>query len=170
MTIIKTENSNFKKPPIQMNTIQQTLNPPPAPVSIAQAFAPSPGQQQSNNISNQNDPQKRRGCRCGNATAAPGKLTCCGQRCPCYVESKACMDCKCKGCRNPHYVDGHKKVNRRQRKLWASNNFGLFFRCVIKFPTQRSNRSSSKTFSPQFSNKQRWSRTSSTKLSSPRLR
>lgn len=121
MTIMKTENSNFKKPPIQMTT--QTLNPPPAPVSIAQGFSPSPGQQTSNNISNQNDPQKRRGCRCGNATAAPGKLTCCGQRCPCYVESKACMDCKCKGCRNPHYVDGHKKVNRRgTRKLWTNNN------------------------------------------------
>lgn len=67
----------------------------------------------SNNISNSNNPndqQKRRGCRCGNATAAPGKLTCCGQRCPCYVDSKACIDCKCRGCRNPHYVDGHKKV------------------------------------------------------------
>lgn len=113
MTIMKTENSNFKKPPIQINTLQQTLNPPPAPVSIAQAFTSSPGPQSNQNISNQNDPQKRRGCRCGNATAAPGKLTCCGQRCPCYVESKACMDCKCKGCRNPHYVDGHKKVNRR---------------------------------------------------------
>lgn len=54
--------------------------------------------------------EKRRGCRCGNATAAPGKLTCCGQRCPCYVDSKACIDCKCRGCRNPHFMDGHKKV------------------------------------------------------------
>lgn len=60
---------------------------------------------------NPNDPQKsRKKCRCGNATNTPGKLTCCGQRCPCYVDSKACVDCKCKGCRNPHYVDGHKKV------------------------------------------------------------
>ncbi|KOB77395.1 MSL2 protein [Operophtera brumata] len=41
---------------------------------------------------------KRKGCRCGNATATPGKLTCCGQRCPCYVESKPCTECKCKGC------------------------------------------------------------------------
>lgn len=48
------------------------------------------------------------GCRCGNATATPGKLTCCGQRCPCYIESKACIDCKCRGCRNPHTTDGHK--------------------------------------------------------------
>lgn len=50
----------------------------------------------------------RRGCRCGNATATPGKLTCCGQRCPCYVESKACIECKCRGCRNPHTPDGSK--------------------------------------------------------------
>ncbi|XP_012278527.1 E3 ubiquitin-protein ligase MSL2 [Orussus abietinus] len=51
---------------------------------------------------------KRRGCRCGNATAVPGKLTCCGQRCPCYVESKPCIECRCRGCRNPHMADGLK--------------------------------------------------------------
>lgn len=48
------------------------------------------------------------GCRCGNTTATPGKLTCCGQRCPCYTESKPCLECKCRGCRNPHTADGHK--------------------------------------------------------------
>lgn len=52
--------------------------------------------------------QKRKGCRCGNATPTPGKLTCCGQRCPCYVESKSCVECKCRGCRNPHRADGFK--------------------------------------------------------------
>lgn len=51
---------------------------------------------------------KRKGCRCGNATPTPGKLTCCGQRCPCYVEAKSCVDCKCRGCRNPHRADGFK--------------------------------------------------------------
>ncbi|KAG7205664.1 hypothetical protein KM043_007614 [Ampulex compressa] len=51
---------------------------------------------------------KRKGCRCGNATAIPGKLTCCGQRCPCYVESKPCIECRCRGCRNPHTADGVK--------------------------------------------------------------
>ncbi|CAK1540086.1 unnamed protein product [Leptosia nina] len=55
-----------------------------------------------------NPSSKRKGCRCGNATATPGKLTCCGQRCPCYVESKPCTECKCKGCRNPHRPDGLK--------------------------------------------------------------
>jgi len=52
--------------------------------------------------------KRRAGCRCGNATLCPGKLTCCGQRCPCYVESGACIDCKCKGCRNPHRPGGGK--------------------------------------------------------------
>lgn len=44
---------------------------------------------------------KPNGCKCGLATAVPGKLTCCGQRCPCYVNGKACLSCKCRGCRNP---------------------------------------------------------------------
>ncbi|CAH1103254.1 unnamed protein product [Psylliodes chrysocephalus] len=52
----------------------------------------------------------KKGCRCGNATATPGKLTCCGQRCPCYVDSKPCIECKCRGCRNPHIKDGQKVI------------------------------------------------------------
>ena len=107
MTILKTENvmnSNFKRPPIQISAVHSQ---PPTPISTANVISTSSPMSLA---LNPNDPQKRRGCRCGNATAAPGKLTCCGQRCPCYVDSKACIDCKCKGCRNPHYVDGHKKV------------------------------------------------------------
>ncbi|CAG9759949.1 unnamed protein product [Ceutorhynchus assimilis] len=50
----------------------------------------------------------KKGCRCGNATSTPGPLTCCGQRCPCYAGSKSCIDCKCKGCRNPRKPDGNK--------------------------------------------------------------
>lgn len=57
---------------------------------------------------NTRNSSKRKGCRCGNATATPGKLTCCGQRCPCYVESKACVECRCRGCRNPHRPNGFK--------------------------------------------------------------
>lgn len=52
--------------------------------------------------------KRKGGCRCGNATLMPGKLTCCGQRCPCYVDSKSCIDCKCRGCRNPHRPNGFK--------------------------------------------------------------
>ncbi|KFM82006.1 Male-specific lethal 2-like protein, partial [Stegodyphus mimosarum] len=45
--------------------------------------------------------KKRKSCRCGLATRNPGKLTCCGQRCPCYVGGRACFNCRCRGCRNP---------------------------------------------------------------------
>ncbi|RWS13265.1 hypothetical protein B4U79_06018 [Dinothrombium tinctorium] len=55
--------------------------------------------------------KQRRGCRCGLATANPGKLTCCGQRCPCYVEGKACRECKCRGCRNPN------KIKEQQQQM-----------------------------------------------------
>ncbi|XP_013419077.1 E3 ubiquitin-protein ligase MSL2-like [Lingula anatina] len=50
---------------------------------------------------NQNADAKKKGCRCGNATPTPGKLTCYGQRCPCYVQRVACTECRCRGCRNP---------------------------------------------------------------------
>lgn len=124
MNLIKTDSmsSNFKTSTLQMinNT---TMQPSPMITQHQQhipivtpipSTAPSIQQQSSvqqllqNQANNPNE--KRRGCRCGNATAAPGKLTCCGQRCPCYVDSKACIDCKCRGCRNPHFADGQKKV------------------------------------------------------------
>merc|ERR1712029_400375 len=54
-------------------------------------------------------PASVKGCRCGAATSMPGKLTCCGQRCPCYVKSASCSDCKCRGCRNPHRPNGEKR-------------------------------------------------------------
>lgn len=79
-TMMSAQHQNFKKPIILTPTLQNT--------KLVQA--------------------KRKGCRCGNATPTPGKLTCCGQRCPCYVESKSCVDCKCRGCRNPHRIDGQK--------------------------------------------------------------
>jgi len=47
-------------------------------------------------------PKVKIGCRCAMATPAPGKLTCCGQRCPCYAAFHGCSpSCKCRGCRNP---------------------------------------------------------------------
>jgi len=47
-------------------------------------------------------PKVKIGCRCALATPAPGKLTCCGQRCPCYAAFHGCSpSCKCRGCRNP---------------------------------------------------------------------
>ena len=77
------------------------------------AAAPGPGQLAtsspgSSSGSSAKTKAKKAGCRCGNATLCPGKLTCCGQRCPCYVDSLPCLDCKCKGCRNPHMPGGGK--------------------------------------------------------------
>lgn len=95
--------------PSSMFTQHRQQIPIVTPILASAPSLQSFGQQLHNQASNLND--KRRGCRCGNATAAPGKLTCCGQRCPCYVDSKACIDCKCRGCRNPHYADGQKKVS-----------------------------------------------------------
>ena len=68
---------------------------PSSPATVSPNPPPSPGKSKS----------KRRGCRCGLATPTPGKLTCCGQRCPCYVDGKGCYDCKCRGCRNPHHAN-----------------------------------------------------------------
>ncbi len=112
MNLIKTEslNSNFK-PVIQMtNNSMIPQNQQQIPI-VTPISSPLPPILQQSTIQANNPNEKRRGCRCGNATAAPGKLTCCGQRCPCYVDSKACIDCKCRGCRNPHFADGQKKVN-----------------------------------------------------------
>ncbi len=67
--------------------------------------------------------KSNKSCRCGNATSTPGKLTCGGQRCPCYVQSKSCLDCKCKGCRNPHQANGIKVIrpHLQVKSLGASN-------------------------------------------------
>lgn len=51
--------------------------------------------------------QKEHHCRCGsgakkNEGRGPGNLTCLGQRCACYKEGKACVNCKCVGCKNPN--------------------------------------------------------------------
>ncbi|XP_028156164.1 E3 ubiquitin-protein ligase MSL2 [Ostrinia nubilalis] len=78
------------------------VEPPPRESKSSSSFK-KPSNRSRNSASS-----KRKGCRCGNATATPGKLTCCGQRCPCYVDSKPCTECKCKGCRNPHRPDGMK--------------------------------------------------------------
>lgn len=64
--------------------------------------------------------ERRWGCRCGNATNNPGKLTCFGQRCPCYTEQRPCDQCKCRGCRNPRQKssnnDDNLEIDRTRRK------------------------------------------------------
>ena len=39
-------------------------------------------------------------CKCGRG-GTNSRLTCLGQRCPCYINKLPCVACKCKGCRNP---------------------------------------------------------------------
>lgn len=56
--------------------------------------------------------QKEHHCRCGsgakkNEGRRPGDLTCLGQRCACYKEGKACVNCKCVGCKNPNSVSSN---------------------------------------------------------------
>lgn len=41
-------------------------------------------------------------CKCRTNKSTPGKMICSSQRCPCFVSSRPCIDCKCKGCRNSH--------------------------------------------------------------------
>ncbi|XP_058064455.1 G-box-binding factor-like [Anopheles bellator] len=100
----------------QMQLQQQPL--------LEQQEAVQPSQQnlpQRQQFQQQQQQLKRKGCRCGNATPTPGKLTCCGQRCPCYVDSKSCIDCKCRGCRNPHRADGL-KIRRSLSELLQQYN------------------------------------------------
>lgn len=73
-----------------------------------------------NNIPKKKKNERRWGCRCGNATTTPGKLTCFGQRCPCYTEQKPCDQCKCRGCRNPRQKrsnnDDNLEIDQIRRK------------------------------------------------------
>ncbi|XP_022177884.1 E3 ubiquitin-protein ligase MSL2-like [Myzus persicae] len=52
-----------------------------------------------NNIPEKKQNERGQGCRC--ATTTTDKLTCFGQRCPCYIEQEPCDQCKCRGCKNP---------------------------------------------------------------------
>uniref|UniRef100_G3P9Y7 CXC MSL2-type domain-containing protein n=1 Tax=Gasterosteus aculeatus TaxID=69293 RepID=G3P9Y7_GASAC len=55
-------------------------------------------------------PAEKKGCKCGRATQNPSVLTCRGQRCPCYSNRKACLDCICRGCQNSYMANGEKKL------------------------------------------------------------
>ncbi|XP_069749027.1 E3 ubiquitin-protein ligase MSL2-like [Narcine bancroftii] len=55
-------------------------------------------------------PRGKPGCKCGRAACAPSVLTCRGQRCPCYANRRACLDCICCGCNNSYMENGRKKL------------------------------------------------------------
>ncbi|XP_046379889.1 E3 ubiquitin-protein ligase MSL2-like [Haliotis rufescens] len=46
----------------------------------------------------------RKVCRCARNNP-PNRLTCLGQRCPCYSSRVPCIGCMCRGCRNPRKLD-----------------------------------------------------------------
>lgn len=47
-----------------------------------------------------NNPNEVKICKCGRG-GTNSRLTCLGQRCPCYIKKLPCINCKCRGCRNP---------------------------------------------------------------------
>ena len=89
--------------------------------------------------------KKKKSCRCGNATPAPGKLTCGGQRCPCYISSKACVNCKCKGCRNPHQVNGIKVIRPHLTPMNGQQQISKYMVSTMTTPFVPSQNSSSLT-------------------------
>lgn len=106
ITIKRKHSENDTTPKIKIKNFEQTQQLVTNPTSFKKPV------QRINTRNN----SKRKGCRCGNATATPGKLTCCGQRCPCYVDSKACIECRCRGCRNPHRPNGFKVLHLENPK------------------------------------------------------
>lgn len=44
-------------------------------------------------------------CKCARLNP-PSRLTCFGQRCPCYSNQLPCISCMCRGCRNPRKETG----------------------------------------------------------------
>ncbi|KAK3094551.1 hypothetical protein FSP39_003255 [Pinctada imbricata] len=47
-----------------------------------------------------------KGCKCGRG-GTNSRLTCLGQRCPCYIKKLPCIGCRCTGCRNPRKAANH---------------------------------------------------------------
>nr|XP_022341745.1 E3 ubiquitin-protein ligase MSL2-like [Crassostrea virginica] len=54
-------------------------------------------------------------CKCGRG-GTNSRLTCLGQRCPCYIKKLPCINCKCRGCRNP------RKATSTNSELLSSNS------------------------------------------------
>lgn len=54
-------------------------------------------------------------CKCGRG-GTNSRLTCLGQRCPCYIKKLPCINCKCRGCRNP------RKATASNSEILSNNN------------------------------------------------
>ncbi|XP_039447105.1 uncharacterized protein LOC120426414 isoform X2 [Culex pipiens pallens] len=57
---------------------------------------------------------KRRSCRCGNATATPGPAV--GSVLPVLCRFQVMCRVKCRGCRNPHRVNGPPHIPELQKR------------------------------------------------------
>nr|AFV95825.1 male-specific lethal-2 protein [Larimichthys crocea] len=88
-------------------------------------------------------PVEKKGCKCGRATQNPSVLTCRGQRCPCYSNRKACLDCICRGCQNSYMANGEKKLEAfavpekalEQTRLTLGINLTSITAAALRSPT-----------------------------------
>ncbi|XP_055006959.1 E3 ubiquitin-protein ligase MSL2b [Boleophthalmus pectinirostris] len=80
---------------------------PPLPLPLPLSHPPSPSLPPKPIYKKTHE---KKGCKCGRATQNPSVLTCRGQRCPCYSNRKACLDCICRGCQNSYMANGEKKL------------------------------------------------------------
>lgn len=88
-------------------------------------------------------PPEKKGCKCGRATQNPSVLTCRGQRCPCYSNRKACLDCICRGCQNSYMANGEKKLEAfavpekalEQTRLTLGINLTSITAAALRSPT-----------------------------------
>ncbi|XP_062596829.1 E3 ubiquitin-protein ligase MSL2-like [Saccostrea cucullata] len=62
-----------------------------------------------------NNPSDVKICKCGRG-GTNSRLTCLGQRCPCYIKKLPCINCKCRGCRNP------RKATATNSEILSNNN------------------------------------------------
>ncbi|KAL2085281.1 hypothetical protein ACEWY4_018601 [Coilia grayii] len=114
-TLVVANNKNInKKPPdhhapkkIYVKAKQVTPKPKDKAKERTSSSTPIPG---SPTKVVYKKPQEKKGCKCGRATQNPSVLTCRGQRCPCYSNRKACLDCICRGCQNSYMANGEKKL------------------------------------------------------------
>ena len=57
-------------------------------------------------------------CKCGRG-GTNSRLTCLGQRCPCYIKKLPCIGCRCTGCRNPRkpgHINGSNKMSHDSKQ------------------------------------------------------
>ncbi|XP_060949966.1 E3 ubiquitin-protein ligase MSL2-like [Limanda limanda] len=111
--------------------------PPPHPHPHPLTHPPSPSKPLYKK------PVEKKGCKCGRATQNPSVLTCRGQRCPCYSNRKACLDCICRGCQNSYMANGEKKLEAfavpekalEQTRLTLGINLTSITAAALRSPT-----------------------------------